>query len=379
MCFFIIIISLSFLLFNNNSLQKIYFYIKSSIIIVNAGGKLMQKLIDAYGRPLENLRIAVTRECNYNCIFCHLEGDPIGKPQKIGTMPPELTPYDYSIVAEAATKIGINEFKITGGEPLVRNDIIDIISNIRKYSENSDISMTTNGYLLYTYAKKLKDSGLNRVNISIHSLNRETYYKITGVDGLEKALKGLDAALENGLKTKINASIVKGLNDREVMDLVEFSAKKGVTLQLIELQPINSGSKQFNNLHYPLSLIEEILIKKGAKIILRKLHNRPIYELPNGAIIEMVKSYNNPLFCAGCMRVRLLANGTLIPCINWRKPGVNLLPKIRNKPRDIAIKNTIEAFKEVNMLRKPYTLYRLDTTQYASNSREIRLKIPKKL
>jgi len=79
------------------------------------------------------------------------------------------------------------------------------------------------------------------------------------------------------------------------------------------------------------------------------------------------------------MRVRLLANGTLIPCINWRKPGVNLLPKIRNKPRDIAIKNTIEAFKEVNMLRKPYTLYRLDTTQYASNSREIRLKIPKKL
>ncbi|MGC8572794.1 MAG: GTP 3',8-cyclase MoaA [Caldisphaera sp.] len=339
----------------------------------------MQKLIDAYGRPLENLRIAVTRECNYNCIFCHLEGDPIGKPQKIGTMPPELTPYDYSIIAEAATKIGINGFKITGGEPLVRNDIVDIIDNIRKYSENSDISMTTNGYLLDIYAKKLKDAGLNRVNISIHSLNREIYYKITGVDGLEKALNGLEAAIENGLKVKINTSIVNGLNDREVMDLVEFAASKGVTLQLIELQPINSGSKQFSSLHYPLSLIENLLIKKGANVILRKLHNRPIYKLPNGAIVEVVKSYNNPLFCAGCMRVRLLADGTLIPCINWRKPGVNLLPKIRNKPRNIAIKNTINAFIEVNTLRKPYVLYNLNTNQYVSNGRDLRLKIPKKL
>ncbi len=338
-----------------------------------------KKLIDAYGRPLENLRIAVTRECNYNCIFCHLEGDPIGKPQKVGTMPPELTPEDYSIVAEAASKIGITGFKLTGGEPLVRNDIVEIVYNIRKYAQNSDISMTTNGFLLEHYAKKLKDAGLNRVNISIHSLNRETYYKITGVDGLEKALRGLDAALKYDLKVKINASIVNGLNNNEVMELIKFASDKKVSLQLIELQPINAGSKQFNSLHYPLSLIEDILIKNGAKVKSRKLHNRPIYIMQDGTEVEMVKSYNNPIFCAGCMRVRLLANGTLTPCINWKKPGVLLLPRIRNKPRDVAIKNAIDAFIEVNMLRRPYTLYNINTNQYITNKDGIRIFIPKKL
>lgn len=209
-------------------------------------------------------------------------------------------------------------------------------------------------------------------------MNREIYKKITGVDGLNRALIGLDAAIENKLEVKINVSIVNGLNNNEVFDLIEFAKEKGVALQLIELQPVNSGMNGFNNLHYPLSIIEEKLIKNGAKLVLRKLHNRPIYVLPNGVKVEIVKSYDNPIFCAGCMRVRLLANGTLIPCINWKGPGIPLLPRIKNKPRSEAVKGAITAFIDVNSIRRPYTLYKLDTSQVNTNGKDLRIKLPKK-
>ncbi|MDP8002682.1 MAG: GTP 3',8-cyclase MoaA [Caldisphaera sp.] len=341
-------------------------------------GRKENKLIDSYGRPLQNLRMAVTRECNYNCIFCHLEGDPIGKPQKVGSFPPLLYPSDYEIIAEAADKIGINGFKITGGEPLVRNDIVEIIKSIYMAASNSDISMTTNGYLLSKYAKELSEAGLQRINISIHSLKKEIYKKITGVDGLEKALQGLDEALQYNFKIKINVSVIKGLNDNEIYDLIDFASKKNIMLQLIELQPINSGANNFSDLHYPLYLIENMLIKKGAKVERRELHNRPIYILPNNVRVEIVKSYDNPIFCAGCMRVRLLADGTLIPCINWKLPGINILSAIRVKPKELAVQNAIKAFIKVNYLRRPYTLYRIDTKEFVSNGKDLRILLPKK-
>ncbi|MEB2792653.1 MAG: GTP 3',8-cyclase MoaA [Caldisphaeraceae archaeon] len=335
-------------------------------------------LIDAYGRVLDNLRISVTRECNYSCIFCHLEGDPIGGPQKVGTFPPLLSPQDYSIVAEAATRIGISGFKITGGEPLVRKDIVEVISSISDIVGDADISMTTNGYLLEKYANSLRRAGLKRLNISIHSLRRSIYKKITGIDGLEKAIRGLEKAISIGFTIKINVSVVRGLNESEIWQLVDFARKKGVVLQLIELQPINSGARGFEKLHFPLFLIEKELIERGARKLRRKMHNRPIYILPDGAKVEIVKSYNNPVFCAGCNRVRLLSNGMLIPCINWKGPGVSLFPGIRGSSREKAVESVVEAFIRVNSLRKPYALYQIYTKDYVSNGKGLRLAIPKK-
>ncbi|MCE4607468.1 MAG: GTP 3',8-cyclase MoaA [Caldisphaeraceae archaeon] len=335
-------------------------------------------LIDAYGRVLDNLRISVTRECNYSCIFCHLEGDPIGGPQKVGTFPPLLSPHDYSIVAEAATRIGISGFKITGGEPLVRKDIIKVINSISDVVGDADISMTTNGYLLEKYASSLRRAGLKRLNISIHSLRRNVYKKITGIDGLERAIRGLEKAISIGFVVKINVSVVRGLNENEIWQLVDFAHQKGVVLQLIELQPINSGAKGFEKLHFPLFLIEKELIERGARKFRRKMHNRPVYILPDGTRVEIVKSYNNPVFCAGCNRVRLLPDGMLIPCINWKLPGVSLFPGIRESPREKAVESVVEAFIKVNLLRKPYALYQIYTKDYISDGKELRLTIPKR-
>ncbi|MDM7275265.1 MAG: GTP 3',8-cyclase MoaA [Thermoprotei archaeon] len=323
----------------------------------------MQVLVrDAYGRPLKSLRILVTAECNYRCFFCHLEGDPLGAPLRPGLKPPLLSPEDYGVIAEAAYKLGISSFKITGGEPLVRKDIVDIVGSISSSAPGSDISMTTNGFFLDVRARSLADAGLKRVNVSIHSLRRDKYRFITGVDGLERGVRGVKVAVESGLRVKINALILKGVNDDEIFDLVEFARNMGATLQLIELIPVGLGAKLLESHKFPLAVVEEMFKAMGAKVRWRSLHNRPIYELPNGALVEVVSSHGNPIFCAGCDRLRLDASGNLSPCINWRGERINIVKAIREaKSRDEAVKKVMGALLEANTMRRPYYLYTVKT------------------
>ncbi len=334
---------------------------------------------DAYGRPLESLRLLVTAECNYRCFFCHLEGDPLGAPTRPGSKPPLMTSGDYGIVAEAAWIIGVRGFKITGGEPLIRRDIVEIVGSISFNAPGSDISMTTNGMLLETLAQPLVDAGLKRVNVSIHSLRRERYRFITGVDGLERAIRGLKVAISLGLGVKVNALILRGVNEDEVFDLIEFSRSIGAKLQLIELVPVGMGARLLKTHRFSLSVVEEKLKEMGATIEIRNLHNRPVYKLPNGAVIEIVKPYSNPIFCSGCNRLRLDSSGKLSPCINWRGERVDLLSRIRSaKNREEAVVEVIKAFIEANWLRKPFFLYQLGYNETQSSVNGSRINIPKK-
>lgn len=339
-------------------------------------------LYDAYGRPLENLRIAVTRECNYRCIFCHIEGDPIGSPLRPGSERPALAPEDYEIVAIASSRLGINSFKITGGEPLVRTDIVDVVASIRSGAPSSDISMTTNGYLLSRLAHRLREAGLDRVNISIHSLRRSVYRAITGVDGLERALRGLKAAVEAGFsQIKVNAVVLTGYNEGELWDLAELAREHNAILQLIELHPVGLGARRFRRFYTPLEAFERELLDRGARVERRSLHNRPVYKLPDGTIVEVVRPYANPLFCAGCRRVRLLADGTLSPCLNWKGPRVDLASRIRAASSfEEKISAAAEALVEVNRLRRPFFLWPLRDGNLASlkGPRVSRIFIPKK-
>ncbi len=336
-------------------------------------------LKDAYGRPLTNLRIAVTRECNYNCFFCHIEGDPAGRPAKVGLSPPLLKPRDYYIVGLAAARLGIDAFKITGGEPLVRQDIVDIVSSLRLAEASADISMTTNGYLLGRYAEKLAEAGLNRVNVSLHSMNREHYKAITGVDGLDHVLYGIDEALRSGLRIKVNMTVTS-INANDVWDVISYASSKGLSVQLIELQPVNEGKVSFSNMHVSLARIERELLNMGAKVMYRELHNRPIYKLPDGTTVEVVKPFDNPLFCAGCMRVRLLSDGRLTPCINYVGPGVSIVSAIRQRDEEAAVKGVMEAIIKVNTHRRPYYMWRIDMTGSVrlDHNEDTRLVIPKR-
>ena len=314
---------------------------------------------DAYGRPLTNLRISVTAECNYRCIFCHIEGHPLGGPARIGQLPPIMTPDEYEVVAVASAILGVESFKITGGEPLSRRDIVEVVGALHRGHPKAEISMTTNGYLLARLAGGLAEAGLARVNVSIHSLRREVYEFITGVDGLGRALAGLEAARDAGFGLKVNAVLLKGVNEGEVLDLAGLASRYGATLQLIELHPVGLGAKFFRKYYLPLDRVERMLLDMGARVVRRSLHNRPVYILPDGSRVEVVRPFSNPFFCTGCQRVRLLPEGKLSPCLNWRGPLVDLLGRVRRAgSREEKVRAAVEALLEVNRIRRPFFLWR---------------------
>ncbi len=343
---------------------------------------------DAYGRTLNNLRIAVTAECNYRCIFCHIEGEPLEGPVKPGVLSAKISSDEYGLIAEAAWMIGVDKFKLTGGEPLLRADIVDIISSIHESASKAEISMTTNGYFLENLAGKMREAGLQRVNVSIHSLNPERYAFITGVPGLSRALRGVEAAVDSGLGVKINMVVLRDVNSGEIWDMLEYARARGATLQLIELHPVGLGAKFFQKYFYPLSKVERELSARGARMLRRNLHNRPVYILPGGAKIEIVRPYSNPLFCAGCTRIRLGPFGDLSPCLNWRGPRPSILGILKNGGLTREEKIFLIASMMVDLVaqRRPYYLWPVRDGQLLRafreenmNNRVRRMSIPKRL
>jgi cyclic pyranopterin phosphate synthase len=340
------------------------------------------KLEDPYGRVLDNIRLAVTDECNYRCIFCHMEGETDAGPRRPGMGSPPLSAEDYRLIIRAGSILDIHKYKLTGGEPLLRKDIIEIVRNIKEEDATSEISMTTNGFFLAQTAGKLAEVGLSRVNISIHTLRKDKYEFITGVPGLDRALEGLNAALDSGLPVKINMVVLRGVNDNEILEMAEFARGKGSTLQLIELHPVGLGARFFKQYFYPLSRIERMLEDIGAKKSRRSLHNRPIYLLPSGARIEIVRPYANPFFCAGCTRIRIGPYGDILPCLNWRGPRPLITPILHRNDIDDDEKVLLiaETLIDVVTTRKPFYMCTLENCKepFKDTRRGLRIALPKK-
>jgi cyclic pyranopterin phosphate synthase len=198
--------------------------------------------------------------------------------------------------------------KFTGGEPLLRPDLVSIVQSVPAGMESS---LTTNGTLLADFARDLKTSGLRRVNVSIDSLNPETYKKITGVDNLSDVLEGITAALDVGLTpVKLNMVVLDGINDNEIEDFLAFvRGNRNLILQLIELMHFNDC-----NYHGELNVVEEMLASRSKQIITRRMHHRKKYCL-DGAEVEVVRPLHNTEFCAFCNRLRVTSDGKLKPCL----------------------------------------------------------------
>ncbi|AIF69888.1 hypothetical protein PAP_07490 [Palaeococcus pacificus DY20341] len=304
-------------------------------------------LVDRFGRPLTNLRISLTEECNYNCFFCHREG-------QINAKKREMTPEEIEHIVRIASSLGIKKVKLTGGEPTVRRDIVEIVERIKPYT--TDLSMTTNGSVMNRLAEPLKEAGLNRVNISFHSLNRKRYKQITGVDLLDRAIKGIEKASKFFHPVKLNMTIMRGLNEDEIWDMIEFAAKNKVVLQLIELEAPREleGTEFFKTFFYPLKPVEEELEKRAVQIKERKLHRRRKYFIPTkyGIVeVEVVRSMHNTVFCANCTRLRITADGHIKTCIYRNDNLIDLLEPLRKGASDDEL---IELFKKSVIIREPY-------------------------
>lgn len=258
------------------------------------------KLKDPYNRPVSNLRVSVTPECNLSCIYCHREGERA--PQQ------PLSTREIGDVLSTAAKFDIRSVKFTGGEPLLREDLADIV---RLVPDSMESSITTNGILLADYAGELKEAGMSRVNISLDSLNHDTYKKITGSDRLSDVLSGIDAALEAGLTPiKLNMVMLQGINDHELEDFYAYIRNnRNLILQLIELMSLGGCE-----CHSDLAALEEDLAGRSKVILTRRMHHRKKYCL-DGAEIEVVKPLHNTEFCAFCNRLRVTSDGNLKPCL----------------------------------------------------------------
>ena len=254
-------------------------------------------------------------------------------------------------IAKTAISLGIARIKLTGGEPLMRKDIRQVVAGIAAIPGLKDLSLTTNGLLLSGMAKELHDAGLNRINISLPSLNPETYHKLTG-GKLEDALAGVKAAVDAGFcPVKLNMVILKNVNVDDVPEMIEYAAKEGVILQLIELDPVNVSSTYYSTHHRSLDEQEEMLRQKAVTIEKRRLmHNRLIYHLPNVAV-EVVHPIENTDFCMHCTRMRVTSDGKLKPCLMRNNNLTDILTPIRQGASDEKLK---QLFIKANKLREPY-------------------------
>lgn len=298
-------------------------------------------LVDPYGRHITSLRISITQRCNFDCFFCHQEGEsgPNG----------EVTPEEIEIIVSVAAEMGITKVKLTGGEPLLRDDVVEIVRRISPYVE--EVSMTTNGYMLKEKACDLREAGLRRVNISFHSTDPDKFCKIIGRESAQAVREGIDAALECGLSPiKLNMVVMKGINDDEIEEMIAFSKEVGVTLQLIEYQALERGVEEYGSYHYDLKPLEEELASRSEEIVEREMHRRRQYHLKEGGIVEVVRPMHNSEFCAYCTRLRMTSDGHLKPCLMREDNHLEAVSRMRNGGRD----ELVDAFKKAVAAREPF-------------------------
>lgn len=296
----------------------------------------MAGLCDSFQRGISYLRISVTDRCNLRCVYCMpSEGIPLVPHKDI------LSFEEILLVVRAAVELGINKIRITGGEPLVRLSIVDLVHMISSVSGVKDISMTTNGILLEHYADDLKHAGLHRINISLDTLKPDRFEQITRTGDLSDTLSGIEAAEKAGLDpVKINMVPIQGMNEDEIVDFARMTVEHGWHVRFIEMMPLNTTAKFVPS----QELRSEILALGDLKPFKGIVGNGAAryYQLP-GAIgtIGFISPMSEP-FCSECNRLRLSAAGILFPCL-FSNEGVDIKSQVRSSTDLGAIKQLIKA------------------------------------
>ncbi|MDD3774471.1 MAG: GTP 3',8-cyclase MoaA [Sulfurovaceae bacterium] len=267
-------------------------------------------LIDGQGRRVNYLRVSVTERCNFRCQYCMPEKPFSWVPQENLLSFEELFLFIKVVIDE-----GVDKIRLTGGEPLLREDLDKFIAMIHDYKPDIDLAITTNGFLLGEAAEKLKTSGLKRLNISLDSLKPDIAAKIAGKDVLSRVLEGIEKALEIGLNVKLNMVPLKGINEDEILDILEYARAKQIKIRFIEYMENTHANNTIKGMHG-----REILAKIKERYTIHALgregtspsFNYRIEE--NGYEFGLIDPHKHD-FCENCNRIRLTAEGHLIPCL----------------------------------------------------------------
>lgn len=267
-------------------------------------------MIDQYGREITYLRLSVTELCNLRCRYCMPE-EGVCKKSHFDM----LTEDEMILAVEAAASLGITKLRVTGGEPLVKKNIASICRRAAAVEGIHEVCLTTNGTLLPTLAKPLKDAGVARLNLSLDTLDPEKYAYITRIGTLETFWQGFYAAMEAGFeKIKINAVLIGGFNDDEIVPLAELTRKYPVDVRFIEMMPMYDSGEADSGAFIPITKVLERLPNAAATE--QDGGVAKLYRLPdaqgNIGLISPVSAH----FCGACNRIRLTADGKIKPCLH---------------------------------------------------------------
>jgi cyclic pyranopterin phosphate synthase len=288
-------------------------------------------LTDSYGRQIRDLRISVTDRCNFRCFYCLPNNQPtLARKEKL------LSYEELAEIAGIFVSLGVEKIRLTGGEPLLRKNIERLVKKLAELKNPGlsnddpqskiqnpklkDLALTTNGYLLPERAKLLKEAGLDRVTISLDSLRRENFEKITGVDALKETLEAIEAAKEAGLTpVKVNSVIVRGHNDDEIVEFARFAREHAVSFRFIEFMPLDSGHEwkreqvvSGKEIRDTIDRVFPLKLKKSS----RGHETAWKYEFADGAGGEIgIIAPVTEMFCGQCSRIRLTADGQIRTCL----------------------------------------------------------------
>jgi len=280
----------------------------------STAGHEARKLRDTKGRVAKKLRISVTDRCNFACLFCMPEKE------KVKWIPQEeILGFDeVERITRVLASLGIEKVRVTGGEPLLRRDIEQLVRRLTSIPGIRSLDMTSNGWHLERKAEALREAGLRGVTVSLHSLKSERFAKISGVDALPRVLRGIDRALEVGLSpVKVNSVAIRGYNDDEILDLVEYARVRRISIRFIEFMPLDGlGMWSYDKVVGG----KEIIDKVSEKYPLRPqgrgtAETSALWKFVDGrGDLGLITPMSDP-FCDDCDRVRLTADGKLLSCL----------------------------------------------------------------
>lgn len=301
-------------------------------------------LIDSFGRTIDYIRISVTKNCNFRCKYC--------MPNTPDEIEENLIPLEQMLeFLKITMDYGVKKIRITGGEPLLRRDLSSFVKGIYDYKDNMEVALTTNGYLLKKYAKELKDAGLTKINVSLDSLKKEKIELISKKDALNNILEGLEEAKKVKLKIKLNMVPLKGINEDEIIPMLDFANKEGFLLRYIEYMENDFASGAIRGLK-SFEILENIQ-KKCHYTMLKKEMFGPakLYKIDNTNDVFGIIAPHNDEFCLSCNRIRITAEGVICPCLYFQD-SIDISEAIRNNDKKsmekallLAIKNKPEKNK----------------------------------
>lgn len=294
-----------------------------------------EQLVDSFNRKIDYLRISVTDRCNFRCIYCMSKKTPFLPKKQI------LTLEEFAWIGRAFVELGIKKIRFTGGEPLLRKNILQLFTYFKQFTTVEELTLTTNGFCLAEFAHPLKQAGIKRINISLDSLQPKRFRQLTRNGQLSSVLQGINAAIQAGFeRIKLNAVILKNYNHDEVTDLVSFAVDHCLDISFIEKMPLGFNDKMR---YYPCQQIYRDLSRKFTLMPSNRTTGGPsqYYQVANTHSYVGFIAPQHTDFCTRCNRVRLTTEGLLLLCLGQEKT-VDLRQLVRTYPHDLSLlKDTI--------------------------------------